>query len=103
MSEQITTKKMKVDGKGDLISQYYDSELDDFVPYTPISKEEIESINEKLTILLNQADKYKEHRIAYHTDPKPTDNIGINETLVAMDTGDTWYWDGVEWKVILNG
>ena len=65
--------------------------------------EKLGNIEQKITALQEQADLYKEHRLTHHTDPKPVENIGINDTLVAMDTGDTWYWDGVEWKVILNG
>lgn len=33
------------------------------------------------------------------TDSKPT-NANINDMFIELDTGDTYYWDGLSWQVI---
>ena len=33
------------------------------------------------------------------TDSKPT-NANINDMFIELDTGDTYYWDGLSWQVV---
>jgi hypothetical protein len=33
------------------------------------------------------------------TDSKPT-NANINDMFIELDTGDSYYWDGLAWQVI---
>lgn len=34
------------------------------------------------------------------TDTKPTDNVGVNSLFLELDTGDVYYFAGVEWKKV---
>lgn len=34
------------------------------------------------------------------TDTKPTEGIGVNSKFYELDTGDTYFYDGTQWKKV---
>lgn len=44
-------------------------------------------------------DIYREYS-GLSTDSKPVENVGVNSLFLELDTGDVYYFDGVDWSEV---